>query len=151
MDNLVNEGCSYTVDWDNDDQPVLMDIGGKPLVSMPYGAGVSDLQAFNRYYYTPDDFERMIKRAFDVLYRESETIRPGRCNLATSDVDRLAPPDRRPRQGAGIHLLTPGRMACHGRGNREPFSGPARNDLRETGSGSVTNHLHSANFVFLFS
>jgi len=69
---LVKEGCSYTVDWDNDDQPVLMDIGGKPLVSMPYGAGVSDLQAFNRYYYTPDDFERMIKRAFDVLYRESE-------------------------------------------------------------------------------
>jgi len=72
VDILVREGCSYTVDWDNDDQPVLMDIGGKPLVSMPYGAGVSDMQAFNRYYYTPEDFERMIKRAFDVLYRESE-------------------------------------------------------------------------------
>lgn len=72
VDILVEEGCSYTVDWDNDDQPVLMDIGGKPLVSMPYGAGVSDMQAFNRNYYTADDFERMIKRAFDVLYRESE-------------------------------------------------------------------------------
>ncbi len=71
VDILVEEGCSYTVDWDNDDQPVLMDIGGKPLVSMPYGAGVSDMQAINGYNYTADDFERMIKRAFDVLYRES--------------------------------------------------------------------------------
>ena len=72
VDVLVEEGCTYTVDWDNDDQPVLMDIGGRPLVSMPYGAGVSDLQAF-RDGYTGDEFERMIKRAFDVLYRETET------------------------------------------------------------------------------
>ncbi len=72
LDVLVDEGCIYTVDWDSDDQPIMMDIGGKPLVSMPYGAGVSDMQAFNRHYYTSDDFERMIKRAFDVLYRESE-------------------------------------------------------------------------------
>ena len=73
LDVLAREGCIYTADWDSDDQPVLMDISGAPFVSMPYGAGVSDLQAFERLHYTADDFERMIKAAFDVLYRESET------------------------------------------------------------------------------
>ena len=72
LDCLVAEGCSYVVDWDNDDQPVLIDVGGRPLVAMPYGAGVSDLQAFTLHHYTPDDFERMIRRAFDVLYREGK-------------------------------------------------------------------------------
>ena len=72
LDVLAREGCVYTADWDSDDQPVLMDVAGKPFVSLPYGAGVSDLQAFERHHFTADDFERMIKAAFDVLYRESE-------------------------------------------------------------------------------
>ncbi len=72
LDVLAREGCVYTADWDSDDQPVLMDVGAKPFVSLPYGAGVSDLQAFERHHFTADDFERMIKAAFDVLYRESE-------------------------------------------------------------------------------
>ncbi len=73
LDVLAREGCVYTADWDSDDQPVLMDVGAKPFVSLPYGAGVSDLQAFDRNHFTADDFERMVKAAFDVLYRESET------------------------------------------------------------------------------
>ena len=71
LDALVAEGCSYVVDWDNDDQPVLMEVAGRPIVSMPYGAGVSDKQAFEGSGFTADDFERMIRRAFDVLYAES--------------------------------------------------------------------------------
>ncbi len=71
LDVLAREGCDYTADWDSDDQPVLMDVAGLPFVSLPYGAGVSDLQAFERHHFTADDFERMIKAAFDVLYRES--------------------------------------------------------------------------------
>ena len=71
LDVLVAEGCDYVVDWDNDDQPVPMEVAGKTIVSMPYGAGVSDLQAFLHHHFTADDFERMITRAFDVLYRES--------------------------------------------------------------------------------
>ncbi len=72
LDVLVAEGCDYVVDWDNDDQPVMMEAAGKPIVSMPYGAGVSDLQAFNLNHFTADDFEKMTCNAFDVLYRESE-------------------------------------------------------------------------------
>ncbi len=72
LDVLAREGCDYTADWDSDDQPVAMDVGGKTFVSLPYGAGASDLQAFERHHFSADDFERMIKAAFDVLYRESE-------------------------------------------------------------------------------
>ena len=50
-----------------------MDVAGMPFVSLPYGAGVSDLQAFQQNQFTADGFEHMIKAAFDVLYRESET------------------------------------------------------------------------------
>lgn len=71
LDRLAAEGCTYVVDWDSDDQPVLMDVGGTPMVSLPYGAGVSDLQAFTGTHFTEDEFERMICRAFDVLYAES--------------------------------------------------------------------------------
>ena len=71
LDVLVEEGCTYTFDWDNDDQPVAMEVNGKTILSMPYGAGVSDLQAFNTNKGSAADFERMIKDAFDVLYREA--------------------------------------------------------------------------------
>lgn len=70
LDALVEEGCTYVVDWDSDDQPVLMDVAGGPIVSMPYGAGVSDKQAFELHHHSADDFEKMACRAFDVLYRE---------------------------------------------------------------------------------
>lgn len=72
LDVLAEEGCTYTFDWDNDDQPVLMQINDRPIVSMPYGAGVSDLQAMTRHNATSAEFERIICDAFDVLYRESE-------------------------------------------------------------------------------
>ena len=49
-----------------------MDVGGRTIVSLPYGAGVSDLQAFNQSHASAADFERMIRDAFDVLWRESE-------------------------------------------------------------------------------
>ena len=71
LDVIAEEGCTYTFDWDNDDQPVVMEVNGKTIVSMPYGAGVSDLQAFHHMNALPADFTRMIRDAFDVLYRES--------------------------------------------------------------------------------
>ncbi len=70
LERLVAEGCTYVVDWDSDDQPVLMDVDGMPLVSLPYGAGVSDKQAFEGMNFTADAFETMARRAFDVLYEE---------------------------------------------------------------------------------
>lgn len=70
LDYLVEEGCKYVADWVNDDQPYRMNVGGKTLVSLPYSYEINDKPAFHDHHRTPDEFERMIRRQFDVLYRE---------------------------------------------------------------------------------
>jgi peptidoglycan/xylan/chitin deacetylase (PgdA/CDA1 family) len=72
LDHLIEGGCSYVADWVNDDQPYMMDIDGKSLVSLPYSAQINDkpqIEAFNR---TAAEFGQMIRDQFDVLYREGE-------------------------------------------------------------------------------
>jgi len=73
LEHLVAEGCRYVADWVNDDQPYLMNVGGKPLVSIPYSTEINDLPAFIRYFRSAQEFETMIRRQFDVLYREGES------------------------------------------------------------------------------
>src|SRR3546814_15211132 len=55
-----------------------MEAGGRRIVSIPYGAGVSDLQAFNRHNAGTAEFEATIRDAFDVLYREATESGSGR-------------------------------------------------------------------------
>ena len=69
-DLLLEAGCEYYCDFVNDDQPYLMDIGGKRLVNVPYSSEMNDLPAFLRANRTAEEFATMIKRQFDVLYRE---------------------------------------------------------------------------------
>ncbi len=73
LDYLAEEGCRYVADWVNDDQPYLMDVGGKRLVSIPYSTEINDLPAFVVPHRTAEEFDAMIRRQFDVLYREGET------------------------------------------------------------------------------
>jgi peptidoglycan/xylan/chitin deacetylase (PgdA/CDA1 family) len=70
LDYLAEAGCDYFCDFVNDDQPYLMDIGGKRMVSIPYSSEINDLPAFLREMRTAEEFETKIKRQFDVLYRE---------------------------------------------------------------------------------
>jgi peptidoglycan/xylan/chitin deacetylase (PgdA/CDA1 family) len=70
LDRLADEGIDYVCDWINDDQPYLMDIGGRRMVSLPYSTEINDLPAFHRYYQTVESFEAMMRRQFDTLYRE---------------------------------------------------------------------------------
>ena len=71
LDYLADEGLRYVCDWVNDDQPYMIDAGGgRQLVSLPYSMEINDRPAFDRYYRTSDEFELMIRRQFDVLYRE---------------------------------------------------------------------------------
>ncbi len=69
-DLLIDAGCEYYCDFVNDDQPYLMDIGGRRLVNVPYSSEMNDLPAFLRANRTAEEFATMIKRQFDVLYRE---------------------------------------------------------------------------------
>src|SRR5262249_32363429 len=70
LDYLVEEGCLYVADWVNDDQPYLMDVGGKRMVSIPYSYEINDAPHFQYRNGTIDEFERMIRRQFDTLYAE---------------------------------------------------------------------------------
>ena len=70
LDYLADEGLRYVCDWVNDDQPYMIDAGGRQLVSLPYSMEINDRPAFDRYYRSSDEFELMIRRQFDVLYRE---------------------------------------------------------------------------------
>jgi allantoinase len=73
LDFLAAQGCEYISDWVNDDQPYLMSLeGGRQMVSMPYSAEINDKPAFEHKSRTAAEFAEMIKRQFDVLYREGE-------------------------------------------------------------------------------
>ncbi len=72
LDFFAEAGCDYFCDFINDDQPYLMDAGGKGMVSIPYSSEINDLSAFLQYNRTAEEFETMIRRQFDVLYREGE-------------------------------------------------------------------------------
>lgn len=71
LDYLIEFGCKYVADWVNDDQPYLMTVGGKRICSIPYSSEVNDKGAVDSQHMSPADFEAMIRRQFDVLYRES--------------------------------------------------------------------------------
>jgi allantoinase len=70
LDYLVEEGVRYVADWVNDDQPYLMDINGKQLVSIPYSFEINDIYSFVEQHRTAEEFGEMMRRQFDVLYRE---------------------------------------------------------------------------------
>ncbi len=70
LDYLIEAGCEYVCDWCNDDQPYLMNVGGKRLVSLPYSLEINDLPFVMRGRGSPDEWEAAVRRTFDVLYRE---------------------------------------------------------------------------------
>ena len=72
LDYLIEEDCLYVADWFCDDQPFLMHVDGKRIVSIPYNFEINDWTAFLQQRYSADEFENMIKRQFDVLYRQGE-------------------------------------------------------------------------------
>ncbi len=72
LDHLVAENFLYVADWVNDDQPYRMQVGGREIICLPYSYEVNDNAQMVSRFASIDDFELMIKRTFDVLYREGE-------------------------------------------------------------------------------
>jgi len=71
LDHLAANGCEYVADWTNDDQPYRMTLdGGRTLISVPYSQELNDKPAFEKHNFTAAQFQEMICRQFDVLYRE---------------------------------------------------------------------------------
>ncbi|NBX88943.1 MAG: polysaccharide deacetylase [Betaproteobacteria bacterium] len=72
LELLADAGVDFVSDWVNDDQPYLMDAGKRKLVYLPYSYELNDSPQLYYRDRSIDDFETMIKRQFDVLYREGE-------------------------------------------------------------------------------
>ena len=60
-------GGLYVCYWIAVDQPYLMNVGGKPLVSVPYSGEINDLPAMLRSNHSPDEFEWAQKNDVDVI------------------------------------------------------------------------------------
>lgn len=71
LDLLAAAGGEYVADWTNDDQPYIMTLdGSRRLVSVPYSYDINDKPAYEFQMRTPAQFQEMICRQFDVLYKE---------------------------------------------------------------------------------
>jgi peptidoglycan/xylan/chitin deacetylase (PgdA/CDA1 family) len=71
LDDLVDNGVEYVADWVNDDQPYKMTLDdGRSIMSIPYSTELNDKPAYEKKFMTPDQFEAMICRQFDVLWKE---------------------------------------------------------------------------------
>ena len=71
LDLLAENGVDYVADWVNDDQPYEMKLdGGRTILSLPYSHDINDKPAFEHHHLTAVQFQEMICRQFDVLYRE---------------------------------------------------------------------------------
>lgn len=71
LDHLADAGVQYVADWTCDDQPFHMTLDdGRKLVSIPYSFEVNDAPMFYYAKASTDEFEQVIRRQFDTLYRE---------------------------------------------------------------------------------
>jgi peptidoglycan/xylan/chitin deacetylase (PgdA/CDA1 family) len=70
LDHLCEGGVRYVCDWVNDDQPYTMDVGNPRMVSLPYSVQINDVPAYFDFKQSVPEFEQMIRRQFDTLYRE---------------------------------------------------------------------------------
>ncbi|HZT50682.1 MAG TPA: polysaccharide deacetylase family protein [Stellaceae bacterium] len=71
LDLLAENGVEYVCDWVNDDQPYLMTLeGGRRILSVPYSHDINDKPAFEHMHLTAPEFQAMICRQFDTLWRE---------------------------------------------------------------------------------
>lgn len=74
LDYLHKADIEYVADWCNDDQPFRMDLGGgRTLACVPYSFDINDKLVYEIITQPPEEFGAMIRRQFDVLYREGET------------------------------------------------------------------------------
>lgn len=72
LDILTEHGFQYVADWTNDDQPYMMQVGEKQIVSIPYSYEINDSPFIYYRNGTIDEFEKLIRRQFDVLYEEGD-------------------------------------------------------------------------------
>ncbi len=67
----VANGIGYTTDFYHDDQPVPVETANGPIMTIPYSMDVNDAVVY-RWHSEGEEFSRMMRDMFDVLYSEGE-------------------------------------------------------------------------------
>lgn len=74
LEYLADNKIEYVADWNFDDQPMEITLEwGRKMMSVPYSLELNDKPAFEKHHMTPEEFDAMIRRQFDTLWREGET------------------------------------------------------------------------------
>lgn len=71
LDLVAAEGVRYVCDWVNDDMPYPMRTKSGPLVAMPHGFEIADLQLYHVLHHSADEVTEQMIDHFDALYREA--------------------------------------------------------------------------------
>ncbi|MEO7774028.1 MAG: polysaccharide deacetylase family protein [Steroidobacteraceae bacterium] len=71
LEIVAEMGLSYVCDLFHDDQPAPLNVPSGKLVSIPYSLEMNDVIAYNVNLLSPRRYGEVIRRQFDVLYRES--------------------------------------------------------------------------------
>lgn len=69
---LADEGFRYFCDYINDDQPYMIKVGKRSLVSIPYSPEMNDYLLFMRQSLGAEGVFNTVKECFDVLYDEGK-------------------------------------------------------------------------------
>lgn len=125
LDYLAEAGIRYVCDWVNDDQPYLFEIVAPPLVSPPYSVQTSEVPAYFEMKVSVAEFEAMLRRQFNTLYREGETIPPRHDHRGAPVRHRTATSDQRAGFRARIHLHASRCLARNRLGDCTAFLGAA--------------------------
>jgi len=67
---LIEEGFTYHMDDYSDDRPFWNEVGGKPILIMPYAIDSNDMKMWVAPSYMPADWYQYAQDSFDWLYRE---------------------------------------------------------------------------------
>jgi allantoinase len=70
LDILADNGIEYVGNWVNDEQPYPMKVKKGSMISIPYSIELNDIPAFIEMKRTGEEFGRMIRDQFDVLYED---------------------------------------------------------------------------------
>jgi allantoinase len=73
LDILAEAGVDYVADWCNDELPYYMRTRSRPIIAMPYTLEVGDISVFLEHGGSGEDFFRLVRDQFDVLYEEGRT------------------------------------------------------------------------------
>jgi allantoinase len=69
---LAEEGVRYVCDWPNDEQPYLMKVPSKTMVSLPVMLELDEVYTHRRRFIPTPRWAAMVVEAFERLYRDGE-------------------------------------------------------------------------------